>query len=84
MANAGPTWYHSNRYVAQSACVHCQGVIRHQPWCIEVNAAVRYAYEILLNPHKMTFGDALILHSLGVVWSNELCEGACKQGEVSY
>ena len=25
---------HSNQYSADSACEHCDGVIRHEPWCI--------------------------------------------------
>lgn len=30
---------------------------------------VHYAYEIIDEPRKLTLGDALILHSLGVTWS---------------
>ena len=25
--------YHSNRYNAQAACEHCEGIIRHERWC---------------------------------------------------
>ena len=69
MPNAGPPLYHSNRYVAQPACPHCQGAIRHQLWCREVNAASRYAHDIVLDSSKMTLLDVLILHSLGVAWT---------------
>lgn len=62
------TWYHSNRYSAQSACEHCGGVIRHEDWCITIDPDVYYAYQIVLDPTKLTIGDALILRSLGVLW----------------
>ena len=29
---------HSNQYSADSACGHCDGVIRHEAWCITQNA----------------------------------------------
>ena len=73
------TWYHSNRYTAQSACEHCKGIVRHHPWCITVNPAVYYANEIILNPDKLTTADAIMLHSLGVTWSTTRCEGSCKK-----
>ncbi len=72
------SWYHSNRYTAQSACEHCAGVVRHERWCITCNAAVRYAYGIILEPGKMTLSDRLILHALGAAWVANPCTGACK------
>ena len=69
-------WYHSNRYSADSACEHCAGVVRHQPWCITQNATVAYAYAAVLNPDELTPGDKLILHALGTTWKR-LCEGSC-------
>jgi hypothetical protein len=33
MANDNLKWFHLNRYNALAACEHCQGVIRHEPWC---------------------------------------------------
>lgn len=66
--DAATAIFHSNRYTAQSACEHCQGVIRHETWCITVHRAVYYAYEIVADPSKLTIGDAIILHSLGVAW----------------
>ena len=35
---------HSNQYSADSACGHCEGVVRHEPWCVTQNAGVQYAY----------------------------------------
>ena len=32
---------HSNQYSADSACEFCDGVIRHEPWCITQNASVQ-------------------------------------------
>jgi hypothetical protein len=37
------------------------GVLRHESWCITVDATVYYAYQIVLDPGKLTAGDALIL-----------------------
>jgi hypothetical protein len=64
------TWFHSNRYTAESSCEHCGGVLRHESWCITVDATVYYAYQIVLDPGKLTAGDALILHALGVTWTD--------------
>ena len=57
--------YHCNQY-AGLECEHCQGVIRHESWCVSVSPAVIYAYEIVANPNKLTVGDAFMLHALGV------------------
>ena len=72
------TRYHSNRYNAQAACEHCEGIIRHEPWCITLDPLVYYAYQIVADPSKLTAGDALILHSLGVTWAGKACQGNCK------
>jgi hypothetical protein len=77
MADNSATIFHSNRYNAQAACEHCEGVIRHEPWCITLHPTVHYAYLILANPSKLTVGDALILHSLGVVWGANVCNKNC-------
>ena len=47
-------------------CEHCDGIIRHEPWCILTNKNIRYAYAIATNPAKLTAQDTLILHALGV------------------
>jgi hypothetical protein len=36
-------WYHANQYTAESACVHFNGIVGHEPWCITKNSSVRYA-----------------------------------------
>jgi hypothetical protein len=77
-SNQAVFWYHSNRYNAQAACEHCEGVIRHEPWCITLDPAVYYAYQIVADPTKLTFGDILILHSLGVIWGANRCPGECQ------
>jgi hypothetical protein len=64
-----PPLSHSNRYSADSACGHCDGVIRHEPWCITENASVEYAYKSVSDPKNLSPGDQLILHALGVEWT---------------
>jgi 3-oxoacyl-[acyl-carrier-protein] synthase III len=60
---------HSNQYTADSACGHCEGVIRHEAWCITQNASIQYAYQALLDPGHLSPGDQLILHALGAAWT---------------
>jgi hypothetical protein len=72
------TWQHSNKYSAESACEHCDGVVRHEPWCITRSSDVLYAYEAVLDADKLAEGDRLILHALGVKWTGKICSGACK------
>jgi len=79
MSNNGQTtWFHSNRYSADAACEHCEGIVRHEPWCITLDANVFYAYQIVADPGKITMHDVLILHSLGVTWSGKVCQGNCQ------
>jgi hypothetical protein len=61
-------WHNSNQYTVEGACDHCGKILQHELWCIALNPFVQYAYEIILDPHKLTIGDAIILHSLGVSW----------------
>jgi hypothetical protein len=77
-ANNTSAVFNCNRYTAQSACEHCGGVIRHENWCITVDRTVYYAYQIVADAGKITVGDQLILHSLGVIWQNNPCQGNCK------
>ena len=60
---------HSNQYSADSACGHCDGVIRHEAWCVTQNAGVQYAYQVVSAPGLLSTGDHLILHALGVAWT---------------
>lgn len=78
MSDNRSTIFHSNRYHAQAACEHCRGIIRHEPWCITLHPMVYYAYQIVADPGKLTVGDSLILHSLGVIWGRNECKDGCK------
>jgi glycerol-3-phosphate cytidylyltransferase-like family protein len=69
-----PAWYHSNRYSAESACQHCDGIVQHEHWCLTLNPVVHYACEIVVYPDKLTIADAIILHSLGVLWAGSTAE----------
>jgi hypothetical protein len=62
---------YSNQYIAGSACEYCDGVIRHQPWCVTQSPDVHYAFQAVSDPGTLSLGDSLILHALGVVWTPE-------------
>ena len=44
---------HSNQYSADSSCGHCDGVIRHETWCVTQNASVQYAYQAVSDPGSL-------------------------------
>ena len=71
------SWYPTRKNSGQTACEHCGGIIRHERWCITRDPIVYYAYDIVVHPEKLSVGDALILHSLGVSWDKN-CAGACR------
>jgi hypothetical protein len=71
-------WHHSNKYSAEAACEHCGGVVRHEDWCITSSSTVLYAYEAVLDGDKLSEGDKIILHALGVSWTGKTCSGGCK------
>ena len=75
--NAQSRWYHSNRYNLDSACEHCGGIIRHEPWCVSQNPAVAYAFGAALGTAKLTLQDQLILHALGVAWNADSPRQVC-------
>lgn len=60
--------YHGNQYNTHSVCEYCQGIVEHERWCRTKEPRVCYAYLIAADPSKITLGDFLILHSLGVAW----------------
>jgi hypothetical protein len=80
-ANPAASWYHSNRYNAQSACEYCGGIVRHERWCITCDPIVQYAYGAVLDPEKLTLLDSLILHALGVEWGRNRCQGTCQNSQ---
>jgi hypothetical protein len=61
-------WLHSNRYSADKACEHCEGLLRHESWCITNSELIRYAYQVLHDASKLGTGD--LLHALGVRWAD--------------
>jgi hypothetical protein len=73
------TWRHSNKYSADTACEHCEGVVRHEHWCITRSSEVLYAFQSVLNADHLSQGDKLILHALGVSWIDSRCGGSSKQ-----
>ena len=62
---------HSNRYSADTACSHCDGIIRHESWCATQSEDVRYAFGVLLDSKQLSRGDELSLHALGVSWGTD-------------
>jgi hypothetical protein len=78
MPSQTTVWQHSNKYHAEAACEHCEGVVRHENWCITNSPVVLYAYEAVLDAGKLSVGDRLILHALGVAWTRNACSGKCK------
>lgn len=60
--------YHGSRYNPDSACGHCGGFLRHEPWCATRNAAVAYAFAAALEVQPLSEEDQLLLHALGVSW----------------
>lgn len=62
-------WKHSNRYSAASACEHCEGIIRHEGWCVTQNAAVLYAMGCTVDAELMIEADHIILHGMGATWN---------------
>ncbi len=60
--------YYDKKQNSQSTCAHCEGIFEHEPWCATRAPRMAYAYQIVVDATKITAGDALILHSLGVAW----------------
>ncbi len=71
--------YHSNsRYAAENSCPVCdKGGDHHEPWCIEANQNVLYAWSIIKDPGTMNDYDKVALHGMGIVWTT-MCQGGCK------
>ena len=51
------------------SCARCGGFVLCESWCESVNACVRYAYDAVIHPTHLSFGDRIILHALGVRWT---------------
>lgn len=67
MSNSNSAYF-SDKNKADSACTHCEGIFEHEPWCATRDPRMAYAYQIVADASKITAGDSLILHSLGVAW----------------
>ena len=50
--------------------------MRHELWCITRSEAVLYAYEAVVDAGKLSEGDRLVLHALGVTWVDNHCAGS--------
>ena len=71
MNNANPA-YDSKQHRAPSSCALCEGVSEHQSWCAIRDPGASYAYQIVVDETKITPGDWVILHSLGVAWGDSI------------
>ncbi|HEY3975096.1 MAG TPA: hypothetical protein VGM18_18965 [Candidatus Sulfotelmatobacter sp.] len=60
--------YHSKNVAAEPACAYCENIFEHAAWCATRDPQVAYAYRIVEDASKLTAGDSLMLHSLGVAW----------------
>jgi len=70
MNNSNPASTHnSNSCSAPTPCAFCEGIFQHAAWCASRDPGASYAYQIVVDASKITTGDSLILHSLGVAWS---------------
>jgi hypothetical protein len=70
MNNAAGSSYFNNGFNADTVCQHCEGLVEHEPWCMTREPRMHYAYQIVVDPSKLTLADTLLLHSLGVAWTN--------------
>ena len=66
-------WREPNQYHAGDACEFCEGIVRCEHWCILKCAEVLYAYSLVLYPWKMTTGDEIRLHAMGVTYGLNKC-----------
>jgi len=60
----------SSQHPEGPICSHCAGVTVHETWCITCNPVVYYAFRVACDGSYLTPGDAIILHALGVDWSD--------------
>ena len=65
----------SGQHAEGTICEHCAGVTVHETWCITCNPVVYYAFRVLSDDGYLALGDAIILHALGVNWSDRACRG---------
>lgn len=56
--------YHSNKYAADAACHHCDGVVRHERWCFYTNEFTAYCSVIVDRPEFMNEYDKKFIAGL--------------------
>lgn len=61
--------YNSKQTTTQSVCALCEGIFSHEAWCASRDPGASYAFQIVVDASKISTGDSLILHSLGVAWA---------------
>ena len=59
---------HPKRPNSDSPCKFCHSIVDHARWCATQNSTVLYAYQLVAEGARLTEGDSLMLHSLGVKW----------------
>lgn len=65
----GYSTHHENQYSADKACKHCEGIVRHENWCITRNALVWYANAVIEEPVIMSDFDLGILKAYRIRWN---------------
>jgi len=64
-------WFDSNQYLVGRSCEYCRNNAEHESWCITQNLEVLRVWQAVLDPSKLSLHDELILHALGVAWSDK-------------
>lgn len=75
--------YCSNKYNAASACEHCEGIIRHEHWCITHNSHVIYAYAVVADSQVLNYTDLQFLRGMGIIWQGKICMGKLKREQLT-
>jgi len=68
--------FRSNKYSLENACEVCDGLIRHEPWCIVHNNTVFKAFEAVL--YGLDEADEARLAGMGVRWTGVKKGKTCK------
>ena len=68
MPTPGPKQWYQNNGPVSACCGHCNGVLRHETWCITRNANTAYAFRAVMDSDNLSQEDKFLLHALGVCW----------------
>ena len=66
--------HNGKKSTALSPCALCEGIFAHEAWCATRDPGASYAFQIVVDASRLTTGDSLILHSLGVAWAEPVPE----------